>query len=208
MTACVNTFATYQRADFRFDQFPPASRVLDVGCGGGRHLVGLRERGCQPVGVEPNEKDAESCRQQGFEVLSGTGEQLPVADQSVQGVVSCVVVPYTDERRSVAEWGRVLAPAGEVRVSYIGAGYALRYLLAGRDLRQRAYGGRALLNTWVYRLTGRRLPGALGDTLYQSERRLKRYYAEHGFELVSAKLGKRFLGLPVLIYHHLRKTGS
>jgi SAM-dependent methyltransferase len=208
MATAQNTFANYQRADFRFDQFPQTGRVLDIGCGSGRHLFALRDQGCSAFGVEPNAADAESCRQQGFEVLVGTGERLPVADRSVEGVVSCVVVPYTDERRSVTEWARVLASGGEVRASYIGAGYALRYMLVGCGLRQRLYGARTLFNTWVYRLTGHRLPGSLGDTLYQSERRLKRYYAEHGFELVTTELGKRFLGLPVLIYHHLRKSAE
>ena len=50
------------------------------------------------------------------------------------------------------------------------------------------------------------LGGFWGDTLYQSERRLRRYYATHGLELVEARPSPGFAGAPVFIYHVLRRT--
>src|SRR5262245_24046802 len=124
MPSRARTFREYLREDFSFSEFRPRSRVIDVGCGEGRHLAELRQRGCQAVGVEPDRGPREDCLRQGFTVLEGTAERLPFADRSVEGIVCCVVLPYTDEQRSVAEWARVLAPGGEVRASYIGLGYA------------------------------------------------------------------------------------
>ena len=57
----------------------------------------------------------------------------------------------------------------------------------------------------VYRLTGRRLPGFLGDPIFQSDRRLRRYYRSSGLILESAIQSKRFLGQAVFIGHVVRK---
>ena len=93
-----------------------------------------------------------------------------------------VVVPYTDERRAIGEWARVLRPGARARVTYHGAGYYARYLIDGPGLMLRIYGLRSLVNTWWYAATDRRLPGFVGDTLYQSAKRLATYYRE--FDLV------------------------
>ena len=70
----------------------------------------------------------------------------------------------------------------------------------------RVYGLRTLVNTWAYATTGRRLPGFFGDTLYQSERRLTRYYRQHGLVLRRRTESKSFLGRPVFLYHTLEKA--
>jgi hypothetical protein len=84
-------------------------------------------------------------------------------------------------------------------------GYYLSYLLDGETLAQRFYGGRTLLNTAFYCTTGRRLPGWVGDTLFQSRRRLLRYYESCGLELEEEWLSRRCFGSPVFIYHVLAK---
>jgi hypothetical protein len=68
------------------------------------------------------------------------------------------------------------------------------------------YGARTVANTLVYALTGRRLPSFWGDTLYQSEWRLRRYYQRAGLELVEAPSAPGFAAAPVFIYHVLRRT--
>ena len=45
--------ARYVIRDFGLTTFPAGARVLDVGCGEGRHLGMLRAQGCLPVGVDP-----------------------------------------------------------------------------------------------------------------------------------------------------------
>ena len=180
--------------------------MLDVGCGEGRHLRALRSEGCLPFGVDLVVPELAKLNANGFGVVRALAEQLPFRDASFDGVVCSVVVPYTDEALAVAEWARVLAPGGTVRVSYHGFGYALRQLLRGPGLVLRVYGLRTIVNSWVYALTGRRLPGWIGDTIYQSERRLRRYYRRIGFHVVASSTSRTLGRFPVFIYHHLERA--
>jgi len=65
--------------------------------------------------------------------------------------------------------------------------------------KERIYGLRARINTWWWVMTHRRLPGFVADTVYQSDRRLRRYFKSNGFQIVS-QLQRSFLGFPVFIY--------
>jgi len=67
------------------------------------------------------------------------------------------------------------------------------------------YAARTIVNTIIYRLTGRRLPGFLGDTIFQSDRRLRRYYRSVGLTLESTMHSRRFLRQAVFIGHVVRK---
>ena len=191
--------------DFSFVEFAPGSRVVDVGCGDGDQLEDLRRAGLDPVGIDPSQPLVDEAVARGLPVLRGAAERLPIQSHSADGVICKVVVPYTDERRAIAEWARVLRPGGRVLAAYHGAGYYLRYLTTGPGLAYRVYGARSLVNTWWYALTDRRLPGFVGDTLYQSTRRLAGYYDEFGFELEREVPAPTYGGKPVFIYHQLRR---
>ena len=191
--------------NFSFVDFPRGARVLDLGFGGGDQMRELMARGCRAVGVEFDHGRAHAARAAGLTVCRAAAEALPFASGGFDGVVCKVVIPYTDEARAVAEIARVLRPGGVARVSFHGLGYNLRYLLTDRNWRRRAYAARVMANTLLYRLTGRRLPGFWGDTIYQSERRLRRYYDVTGLEIIPTP-APRFVGAPVFIYHELRKV--
>jgi hypothetical protein len=134
---------------------------------------------------------------------------MPFRGQAFDGVVCKVVVPYTDEARVLVEIARLLKPAGAARVCCHGAGYYLRYLLCHTsDWKFRIYGLRSLVNTWVYALLGKRLPGFVGDTLYQSRRRLRNYYRACHLRLVEEHPSPTFLGFPVFIYHVVEKVAA
>ena len=193
---------------FSFADFAPGSRVLDVGCGSGEQLEDLRRAGLDPVGVEPSQALVDDGTARGLAVLRGAAERLPIESQSVDGVVCKVVLPYTDERRAIAEWARVLRPGGRVLASYHGAGYYLRYLTSGPGVAPRLYAARSLVNTWWYALADRRLPGFLGDTIYQSGKRLAEYYDQFGFVLERDVPAPLYRGKPVFIYHRLRRRAG
>jgi SAM-dependent methyltransferase len=191
---------------FSFAQFPPGSLVLDIGFGGGEQMARLGRAGNRALGVEVDRWLARRAREKGLSVCVGEAERLPVASASFDGVISKVVIPYTDEARAIAEIARALKPGAAGRVSYHGAGYFLKYLLTGSQWKRRAYGARVLAATWWYALRGTRLPGFLGDSLYQSRRRLAAHYRRAGLELVEDHNSPRFLGFPVFIYHVLRRA--
>jgi len=188
-------------------EFPPGASILDVGCGEGRLLQRFQERGHRVRGVEPNPAAVQAGRAAGVDIVQGVAEALPEPDASWDGVICRVVLPYTEEPRAVVEIGRVLRPGGRAFLVSHGAGFSLRYLLLGPGWRLRFYGARSLVNTWCWMAFGRRLPGFLGDTLFQSERRLRRYFRAAGLRVERYGGGRRFAGLPVFLYHVLSREG-
>jgi SAM-dependent methyltransferase len=92
-------------------------RILDIGCGVGAFVRRLREFSPQVCGVDV---DAEWVAQGGQEVPNlalAVGENLPFADGSFDVVLLHEVLEHvTDDRGTLREAGRVLAPGGRVVV--------------------------------------------------------------------------------------------
>jgi SAM-dependent methyltransferase len=179
--------------------------VLDVGCGMGTLMRELRSSGAQVLGIEPDPDRARACTEAGLPVTVGKGERLPFADASFDAAVCSVVLPYTDERQAVAELGRVLRPGGFASVTCHGIGYGLYYVGHGPGWRRRFYGVRMLANTAVYRTTGSRLPGFLGDTLCQTPRRLAKYIREAGLVVETSGTIEAAMGIPRFLCIRARK---
>jgi len=179
--------------------------VLDVGCGNGAQLSRLLEAGYRAIGVEVDPEAARECRGNGHTVVIASAERLSFRSNSCPGILCKVVIPYTEERLAIAEIGRVLAPGGLAVLYLHGLGYSLRYLLRPDIWKRSVYAAKTILNTAVYRLVRRRLPGFLGDTVFQSERRVRRLYRSAGLTLEATIPSRRFIGQPVFIGHVVRK---
>ncbi|MBU2696521.1 class I SAM-dependent methyltransferase [Pimelobacter sp. 30-1] len=103
----------------------PAGRAIDVGCGMGGNTAVLRELGWRAVGVEYTATGAEIAASRGIPVLRGDGRRLPVADASVDLVMSTDAWEHIDDDVAVArETFRVLRPGGRALVA-VPAGMAL-----------------------------------------------------------------------------------
>jgi SAM-dependent methyltransferase len=198
----------YFETDRYYAAFPSGSVVLDVGCGGGFQLQQLLDRGCRGMGTEVDDRALAHAREKGRPVVRAPAEALPLDRASVDGIVFRGVLPFTDEHRAFAEIARVLRPGGRMEALYLGPGYALRDLLLGRSLGARYYGARALVNSLLMVLAGRKLPGKFGDVAYITPGRLERHYARHGLALRHHAPSPTFLGLPVFIYHGVERVGS
>lgn len=179
-------------------------RVLDLGCGEGTQISQIKDKGVLAYGIDVSTAALQSCRKRNFAVVQGKGEHLPFRQESFDGVICKVVLPYTDEHATISEIGRVLRLGGTAYIVSHGLGYYLRYLLQPKFL-NRIYGVRTLLNTWLWILTGLRLPGFLGDTLYQSRRRLLGYYGAACLKLVREFPSQKYLGHPVFLYDRVKK---
>jgi SAM-dependent methyltransferase len=194
----------YLAEDYKFD-FRPGSLVLDVGCGYGRQMERLNERGCSTIGIDLDAFALSVCHRQGLCVLKARAEQIPLASARLEGIICKVVISYSEEDKVIREIGRLLKPGAKCYLVSHGAGYYLRYLLFGRVSKDRIYALRTLVNTWLWSATGWRLPGFLGDTTYQSHRRLAKYFRENGLSLCQETAAKDFLGFPVFIYQIIQK---
>jgi tellurite methyltransferase len=97
------------------------SRVLDVGCGLGRHAVFLAQQGFDCVGVDASESGLEFARAEAgrtgvnIEYRVGPFYALDFADRSFDAIVAWNVIYHGDRdiaRRAAEEFSRVLVPGG------------------------------------------------------------------------------------------------
>ena len=185
--------------------FPSGGVVVDVGCGWGEQLDQLRSADLRAIGLELDPVSARGCRARGHLVIRAKAEELPIRSGSSPGVLCKVVLPYTDERLALAEISRILSPGGVALLYLHGLGYFVRLLVWPAEWRHVVYGVRTIVNTFFYRIFARRLPGFLGDTIYQSDGRMARYYQQSGLTLEGRLPFRKFMGLPVFMGHLLRK---
>jgi ubiquinone/menaquinone biosynthesis C-methylase UbiE len=92
--------------------------ILEIGPGTGPNLQ-FYSKDCRWIGVEPNPYMVPYLRQRAkqaglhIEIRSGTAEQLPAADQSIDAVVATLVLcSVTDPEQVLREVQRVLEPGG------------------------------------------------------------------------------------------------
>ncbi|MEU0459763.1 class I SAM-dependent methyltransferase [Streptomyces sp. NPDC006129] len=90
------------------------ARVADIGAGTGIATALLHARGADVVAVEPGDGMAAQFRSAhpALPLVRGTGDDLPLADASVDLVTYAQAWHWTDPARSVPEALRVLRPGG------------------------------------------------------------------------------------------------
>ncbi len=117
-----------------FDRFPVGlgDRVLDLGCGAGRHAFELYRRGADVVALDRDENELEGVRRM-FAAMEAAGEpplgatattvrgdllSLPFPDSSFDAVIAAEVLEHIPaDELAMAEIARVLAPGGRLAVT-------------------------------------------------------------------------------------------
>ncbi len=117
-----------------FERFPvgPGDRVLDMGCGAGRHAFALYRRGADVVAMDLDAAELKDVSAM-FTAMRGAGEVpasasatavrgsayvLPFADDSFDRIIAAEVLEHLpQDRTAMAELVRVLKPGGEIAVT-------------------------------------------------------------------------------------------
>jgi SAM-dependent methyltransferase len=117
-----------------FDQFPvgPGDRVLDMGCGGGRHAFSLFKRGADVVAFDLSYKDLvevksmfaaihladEAPTDASAVTVNGSAYQLPFEDASFDRIIAAEIMEHLPEDElAMSELYRVLKPGGLIAVT-------------------------------------------------------------------------------------------
>ncbi len=101
--------------------FAPGTDLVDVGCGTGITVEFLRNTyGLNAIGIDPSAAILERGRQRSpdLPLLEGSGEQLPLAAGTMDGVVvECALSVMADKQKALAECNRILVPGGRLIVT-------------------------------------------------------------------------------------------
>ncbi len=112
----------------------PGERVLDFGCGGGRHSFEAMRRGAVTIALDSDrealagasawvrallEQDKETAEAGGHgDLVAGDGSSLPFPDGCFDRVIAAEVLEHVpDDSRVLAELARVLRPGGVIAVT-------------------------------------------------------------------------------------------
>jgi len=137
------TKGTEQEIDFLFERLAlhAGSRVLDLGCGPGRHSLALARRGVDVVGIDHSQEFVALARH------AAAAEGLPcefraadVRDLDEKGRFDAVIclcqggfglLGGPDDEALIATFAAALRPGGRLALSAFHVGFAVRFLEAG-----------------------------------------------------------------------------
>jgi len=118
--------------DFRRFPVRPGHRVLDLGCGGGRHAFEVYRRGANVVAFDLDPAElapvtgmfgamraaGEASQEAGATAISGNATAMPFGDGTFDRVIAAEVLEHVlDDQRAMNELARVLRPGGLAAVT-------------------------------------------------------------------------------------------
>jgi len=111
------------------EKYVENKNVLEVGCGTGRMLEKLKEKGAKLIGVDLSSNMLKPSIEKGFLVNQGSATELPFKDNSFDTAVSYKVLAHIpDIERAVSEMARAVKPGGHLILEFYNP-YSIRGLI-------------------------------------------------------------------------------
>ena len=182
------------------------SVFLDLGCGAGPALIKASELSTPPqwmIGIDIDRSSLVAAdaalgghRPQCL-LIQADLSALPIRDGAVTRVSSRLSLPYVDQRASLAELGRVMAPGGQAFLQVHSVGFYLRLLWDERLQWKRVIlNGFCLLNGFMFALFGVQLkvPNRHGlyQELYQTRGGLAKILKQQGMTILWSERDRLF----------------
>jgi SAM-dependent methyltransferase len=150
--------------------FSNLDKVLDAGCGYGQWSASLAELNTSVYSVDNSEvrikllEDiAETLELNNLNTQVGSIENIEVPDSEFDAIFCYSVIFFTDYKKAIKEFYRVLKPGGKLYICSNGLGWYLYNILSGynssTDFDSRRMGIKALENTLSYLSSGTRTSG-------------------------------------------------
>jgi len=96
--------------------FSPAARILEAGCGSGRYVKYLYDRGYDCAGIEYSKATVAKVKTKWpeLDVIEGDVEKMPYPDNAFKAIISIGVIEHFEEgpEKVLAEMKRILEPGG------------------------------------------------------------------------------------------------
>jgi len=104
-----------------FKYFSIPGPILEAGCGSGRYVKYLHDRGYDCQGIEYNKTTVENVKRKWpeLDIIEGDVERMPYADNMFEGIISIGLIEHFEDgpEKPLAEMWRVLAPGGVALVT-------------------------------------------------------------------------------------------
>jgi len=146
-------------------------KILDAGCGFGQWTIGLSDLNEEVYSVDMDFNDllitktiSQSLNKPNISLFSASIEELPFSDNSFDAVFSYSVLYYTDFKKTIKEFYRVLKSGGVFYACVIGIGWCLNRIINNQNFTSesnvRKYAIDTLLSSINYFLKGEQKRGS------------------------------------------------
>jgi len=107
--------ALYGGVPFSLPDLSSGARVLDLGCGNGKHIAAMEGRGWQIIGIDSAEEAIRLCRRKAGELVIGDACHLPFSGDTFDAVIGIHILGHLREEDRpllISQAERVLADGG------------------------------------------------------------------------------------------------
>ncbi len=187
-----STSATTYKNRLSALKFENMNKILDAGCGFGQWTLALSEFNNMVYAIDSELGKIRIAKEisklnfkNNYSFQAGSIEKLPFNNNEFDAIFSYSVIYWTDFKKSIKEFFRVLKPGGKLYFVGNGLGWSIYNILTGHssanDYNARKHALGTIFETIKYSITKKRKPG---QAIILSPKSLSTYMKSLGFNKV------------------------